>query len=165
MRSRIIRTAVLLGATIGVYFFAVAFVVVNYLPRTFGILVVIGALVIPLIAMWPSRFDADRSAKWPLRLAHRLGVVLAGSAVAAVVSLLIVMAVPQFTEWSENQHRAGLRQRGVAESEIEERIVVHRRTWVGHLRDGAYGVAMPGTLAALVTTVAGAVMFRRRQTP
>lgn len=44
-------------------------------------------------------------------------------------------------------------------------IAVHRRTWAGHLRDGAYGVAMPGTIATLVTTLAGAVMFRRRPTP
>lgn len=165
MRSRITHTAVILGVTIGVYFFAFTFLVVNYLPQIFGILIIIGALVIPIVALWPSRFDADLSVKWPMRLGHRLLVVMGGSVVAAVVSLLIVLAVPPFTVWSENQHRESLRSHGVAETEIEQQIVAHRPTTIGHLRDGAFGVAMPGTIAALFTTVAGAVMFRRRRTP
>lgn len=165
MRSRIIRTAIVLGVTLGTWVFALTFLVVTYLPAIFGILIPIGILGLPLVLMWPSRFDQDLSVKWPTRLGHRMGAVVVGALVGGLVSFLIVLALPQYITWSDNQYRATLRKRGMADTEIELQVAAHRQTPFDHLSDGLYSVGVPSTLAALVTTAAGAVMFRRRPTP
>jgi hypothetical protein len=165
MKARITRTAVILGVIVAVFGFAGVFLIVNYLPGPFGVLIPIAFLAVPIVALWPSRFDASPTAGWPRRFGHRMAAVLAGAVIAGVLSAVIGLAVPQFAEWGDNQHRAALRKRAVAEAEIEARIAAHPHSSMHDLRDGAFSGAVPGTLAALVTTVAGAVMFRRRRTP
>jgi len=165
MSARIIRTALALGVSLGGGVFVFTFLLVTSLPRIFGVFVPMGILGLPLMLMWPSRFDTDLSVGWTRCLGHRLVAVVGGTVVAGLVSFLIVLAVPQYTTWSDNQHRAALRKRGLAEAEVEVLVADHRRGPSAHLSDGIYSVGVPSTLAALVTTAVGAVLFRRRPTP
>lgn len=165
MKYRMPRTAMFLGVSLAVFSFAGVYLAVTYLPRTFGMLLPIVFLLVPIVALWPTRFDEDRTARWPLRLGRRMATILPAAVVAGLVSVVIGLAIPQFSDWSDNQHRAALRRRGMAEAEIEQQVAAHHQTPTHNLRDGAFSVGVPGTIAALVTTVAGAVMFRRRRTP
>ena len=165
MSASVVRTAITLGVAVGVYGIAAVYLIVSLLPPFFGVLIPIFGLIIPLVLLWPTRFDADRSARWLNRLGHRAAAILGAGVIAAIVSFAIILAVPGYLTWSDNQHRAALQRRGMAAAEIEEQVAAHHQTAAHFARDGAFFTAVPGMLAALVTTAAGGVLFRRRPSP
>ena len=140
-----LKQSLVFGAAMGVYSIASVYVIVSLLPPWFGI-------SIPVLGL----AGAGR------RLLRRLGTVVCAVPVAAFASFAIVLILPGFIDWSVSQHRQALERRGVAPVEIERQIAQHRQTPSHFLVDGALMTAMPGVLASLVTSAAGAILLRQR---
>jgi ABC-type dipeptide/oligopeptide/nickel transport system permease component len=157
-----VRRAVLLGVMTGVYTIGGVYLIITFLPRAFGVLIPIGGLAIIIAMLWPSSLDRGRNDGWWRRLLRRLAVVGGAMPVAAVAAFLTVLAFPGFIAWGDNQHRQSLATRGVSPDEIEKQIAAHHQTPVHFLQDGAFFTAIPGLIAALVTTGAGAIVLRKR---
>lgn len=158
------KRAALFGAAMGIYSIASVFLIVSLLPPAFGVAIPIGGLGIAIAAMWPSWFDRDAQSGAGRRILRRLGFVGASAPVGAVASFLVVLAFPSFLTWSDNQHRQALLRQGLPPAEIEAQLAQHRQSASHFLIDGAFFTAMPGVIAALVTTGAGAILLRRRPT-
>jgi hypothetical protein len=150
------------GLVMGIYIIAGVYLVVSLLPPVFGILIPVGALVIAVVFQWPHSFDGRAGAGWAKRLGRRAGFLASAAPVAAVTAFLIVAAVPGFLRWGERVHRESLERRGVAQADIQARLDAHRQTASHYLLDGALIATIPGAIGALVTTAAGAVVWRRR---
>ena len=150
------------GAVMGIYAIASVYVIVSLLPAPFGVVVPIGGLAIAIAVLWPKWFDRSMENGAGRRLVRRLGVVGAAVPIAAVASFLVVLLVPSFLGWSENQHRQYLQGKGLPESEIEAQLKDHRQVPSHFLIDGAMMAGVPGVIASLVTTGAGAILLRRR---
>jgi hypothetical protein len=160
--SPLIRSAVLLGVVMGVYSIAAVYLVVSFLPEGFGVLIPIGALLIPIVVQWPHWFDRGPDGGWMRRLLRRLGLVACAAPIGAVVALFVVTAVPGYFQWTDDMHRQSLVRQGRPPAEIESTIAAHRGTRTHTLVGGAILTAIPGTIGALVTTAASAVVWRRR---
>ena len=158
----VVRTAVGLGVALGIYTIAAVFLIVEYLPASFGWLIPVGALAVAIAMLWPHWFDRPDPAGVGRRLVRRLAVAGAAVPIGALTAFLTVTAVPSFIAWSDNQHRAALSRRGMAAAEIEQQVATHHQEPRHFLLDGALLTAMPTVIATLVTLVAGAVVFRQR---
>jgi hypothetical protein len=154
--------AIVLGTVMGVYAIAAVYLVVTLLPAPFGVLIPIGGLAIPIVLLWPSWFDRGDARPWTRRLLRRLATVVAATPVGACASFLIILAVPGYLTWGENQHRAALERQGKTEVEIVEALNAHRQEPSHFLLDGALLTAVPGLIGGVVTTGAGAILFRKR---
>jgi hypothetical protein len=148
----------------GVYAIAPVYLIVSFLPPWFGILIPVLGLIGAIVYFWPHWFDRANPAGAGRRLLKRLGTVACAIPAGALASFLIVLALPGFIDWSSDQHRMALERRGVAEVEIQRQLATHRPTPSHFLVDGALMVAMPGLIASLVTTAAGAILLRQRPT-
>ena len=157
-----LKQSLVFGAAMGVYAIAGVYVIVSLLPPVFGILIPILGLIGAIVYFWPKWFDRVNPAGAGRRLLRRLGIVVCAAPVAALASFLIVLALPGFIDWSVSQHRQALERRGVEPVEIERQLAQHRQTPSHFLVDGALMTAMPGVLASLVTTAAGAILLRQR---
>lgn len=157
-----LRTAALYGTVMGIYAIASVYVIVSLLPAPFGLAIPIGGLAIAIAVLWPKWFDRSAESGAGRRFVRRLGVIGAAVPVAAVASFLVVLLVPSFLSWSENQHRQYLDSQGLPDSEIEARLRDHRQVPSHFLMDGAMMAGIPGVIASLVTTGAGAILLRQR---
>lgn len=157
-----LRTAALYGIVMGIYAIASVYVVVSLFPAPFGVAIPIGGLAIAIGVLWPKWFDRRPDSGAARRFLRRLGVIGAAMPVAAVASFLIVLLVPSFISWSENLHRQNLESQGLPGSEIEARLRDHRQVPSHFLMDGAMMAGIPGVIASLVTTGAGAILLRQR---
>ena len=157
-----LKQSLVFGAAMGVYAIAGVFVIVSLLPPVFGILIPVLSLIGAIVYFWPKWFDRVNPAGAGRRLLRRLGIVVCAAPVAALASFLIVLALPGFIDWAHNQHRQFLEGQGLAAAEIEQRLAQHRQTPANYLVDGALMTALPGVVASLVTTAAGAIRLRKR---
>lgn len=157
-----LKTAALYGVAMGVYSIASVYIVVSLFPGPFGLLIPLGGLAVPILFLWPRWFDRDTGGRWGRRLMQRLIVVGAAIPAGALASFLVVMAFPGYIAWGENVHRESLKAHGRSDAEIEAAVAQHRQVPADFLVDGAMVTGMPGIIASLVTTGAGAVVLRKR---
>ena len=156
------KRALVFGTAMAIYGLVSVYVIVSWLPPWFGILVPILSLVIAMAYFWPRRFDALPRASAGRRFLQRLAVVVPAVPAGALAAFLLVSAWPGYIVWADSQHRQSLERRGVAEDEIVRRLALHHQTPAHFLVDGALMTAVPGILASLVTTAAGAILLRPR---
>jgi len=157
------HAAVLLGLISGVLGIAGTYLIVEFLPQPFGLLMPILTLAIPMVVLWPRWFDATAPPPGVLaRAGRRVMVVAAAAPAAALVSWLTLTAAPGFFQWTDAQHRQGAEHRGLGPAEVETFVAEHRRTREELALGTIVYTAVPGLIAALVTTGASAIVFRRR---
>jgi hypothetical protein len=158
----VVKRALFFGIAMGVYAIVSVYVIVSLLPGWFGMLIPILGLVLAIAFFWPAWFDRDGPAGAGRRLMRRLGTLACAIPAAALASFLVVWLWPGFIDWSDQQHRDALGRQGKAPADIEQQVALHHRRGPHFLVDGALMTALPGGVAALVTTAAGAILLRRR---
>ena len=159
-----LKRGLLFGAAMGVFGLMSVYVIVSLLPPSFGILVPVLGLAVAIAFFWPRWFDRAPHAGAGRRLLRRLAVVAAAAPAGALAAFLLVSAWPGYLEWAEGQHRQALERRGLGADEVEQRLALHQQRPSHYLVDGALLTAMPGVVASLVTTAAGAILLRPRPT-
>jgi hypothetical protein len=102
----------------------------------------------------------------PARVAARAGrrilAVAAAAPTAALVSWLTLTAAPGFFDWTDAQHRRGAERRGLSPTDVDAFVAEHKNTREQLALATILYTAVPGTIAALVTTGVSAVVLRRR---
>jgi hypothetical protein len=83
--SRNVRSAILLGVSMGVHGIAGVYFVVAWLPSAFGFLVPLGALAVSIAVQWPRWFDVGDQRRWPGRLGRRLAMLAGAALLAGIV--------------------------------------------------------------------------------
>ena len=157
------RAAALLGAINGALGIAGTYLIVEFLPRPFGVLMPILTLAIPIAVFWPRWFDATTRPLGVLgRAGRRVIAVAAAAPAAALISWLTLTAAPGFFDWTDAQHRQGAERRGLSPAEVDEFVAEHRRTREELAVGSIFYTAAPGLIAVLVTTGASAIVLRRR---
>jgi len=157
------RAAVLLGVISGVLGIAGTYLIVEFLPPPFGLLMPILTLAIPIAVFWPRWFDATAPTPGVLtRAGRRVMVVAAAAPAAALVSWLTLTAAPGFFDWTDAQHRQGAERRGLSPTEVDAFVAEHRSTREELALGTVFYTAAPGLVATLVTTGVSAIVLRRR---
>ena len=156
------KTAVAFGVTMGAYAIWSVYLVVEYLPPSFGWLIPAGGLAIAVAVFWPGWFDGRPPVRLGRRVLRRLAAVGVAVPVGALTAFLMVLAAPWYTTWGDNLHRAALVRQGKSAAEIETAVAAHHQTPQHFLRDGAFITAIAGVIGGLVSAAAGAVMLRQR---
>jgi hypothetical protein len=156
----VFKRALVLGVVMGVSGIGGVYLIATFLPRPFSVLIPIGMLAIPMLITWPNWFDSPDDG-WRRRLFRRLGVVAAAAPVTSLVSVLIVLTTP-YIGWTERMHRQTLEAQGRSEADIVAALDQHRATVSHFAIDGILLTVVPGAIASLVTTGAGAIVWRRR---
>ncbi len=157
----LLKRAAVYGASMGVFSIAAIYLVVEYLPPSFGWLIPAGGLAIATGLLWS--VNREGPAGFGRQLGRRLLVVAAAIPVGALAAFLIVSVAPSYIDWADNQHRASLARQGKTPAEIEATVAAHHQEPTHFFMDGAYVTGAPGVLGALISSVAGAVR-RRKQT-
>lgn len=159
----LLKRAAVYGATMGVFSIAAVYLVVEYLPPRFGWLVPASGLAIAIAVLWPVARDGRPG--FGRQLGRRLLVVASAIPVGALAAFLTVSAAPSYIDWADNQHRSALTRQGKTPAEIEAAVAAHHQEPTHFLMDGALVTAAPGVIGALVSSLAGAVLARRRSDP